>query len=176
MTWKNILKAVGLTIVGYWGTWGNDTKLPKPNSANYNVSLVADKLKNSDYLRGYRGVSTCRICRERVGAGELTNYEYVFPSGLQHYVEEHEIELPNFLVESLMKEHTPSPELKSIKLANDNNLPPNVINQLAVMIDTPISNEWSAWLERTGLTNEEALEQYDLTPKEKAITRARMRK
>ena len=176
MGWRDILKAAGLTIVGYWGTWGNDTKLPKPNSANYNVSLVADKLKNSDYLRGYRGVSTCRICGESVGAGELTNYEYVFPDGLSHYVEEHEIELPNFLVESLMKEHTPSPELNNVKVANDNNLPTYLISPLSAIIDAPISSEWSSWLERTGLTSEEALEQYDLTPREKAINRARMRK
>lgn len=176
MGWKDILKAAGLTIVGYWGTWRDDTKLPKPNSANYDVPSVADKLKNSHYLRGYRGASTCRICGESVGAGELTNYEYVFPDGLSHYVEEHEIELPNFLVESLMKEHAPSPELSDVKVANDNNLPPFVIGQLAAMIDTPIDTKWSAWLERTGLTSEEALEQYDLTPREKAINRARMRK
>ncbi len=176
MGWKNILKAAGLTIVGYWGTWGNDIKLPKPNSANYDVSSVADKLKNSDYLRGYRGVSTCRICRENVGAGELTNYEYVFPEGLHHYVEEHEIELPNFLIESLMKEHTPSSELKNVKLANDNNLPKQIISRMSIIVDAPIDMKWSAWLERTGLTSEEALEQYDFTPKEKAIARARMRK
>lgn len=138
--------------------------MPKPDSATYDVASVADRLKNADYIRGFRGHSLCRICFERVGSGELTNYEYVFPEGLYHYVEEHEVALPNFLIESLMEEHEPKHhELESIKRMNEHNLPKDMISRAGSTMNISLSSEWSKWLEETGLTNEEALEQYDLT-------------
>jgi len=159
-----IKKAMNLKIVGYWGNWDNDTKMPKPNSATYDVQTITDKLKNADYIRGYRGVTNCRICGERLGAGELTNYEYVFPDSLYHYVEKHEVALPDFLINSLMEEHTPNDlGLESVKRMNDNNLPKEIIGRYGEVTDIPISSQWSSWLEQTGLSSEEALEQYDLT-------------
>lgn len=161
--------------MGYWGSWDDDIKMPKPNSATYDVASVADRLKSADYIRGFRGSSVCRICQERVGSGELTNYEYVFPEGLYHYVEEHEVALPNFLIESLMEEHeTNDIQLESIKRMNEHNLPKDMIHRSGSMINISISSEWSQWLEETGLTNEEALEQYDLTYSNKRNIERRM--
>jgi len=170
-----IKKAMNLKIVGYWGNWGDDTKMPKPNSATYDVQTIADKLKNADYIRGYRGVTVCRICRERLGAGELTNYEYVFPDSLYHYVEKHEVALPDFLINSLMEEHTPNDlGLESVKRMNDNNLPKEIIGRYGEVTDIPISSQWSSWLEQTGLSSEEALEQYDLTAEHRRGIERRM--
>jgi len=170
-----IKKAMNLKIVGYWGNWGDDTKMPKPNSASYDVQTITDKLKNADYIRGYRGVTVCRICRERLGAGELTNYEYVFPDSLYHYVEKHEVALPDFLINSLMEEHTPNDlGLESVKRMNDNNLPKEIIGRYGEVTDIPISSQWSSWLEQTGLSSEQALEQYDLAKEHRRGVERRM--
>ena len=63
-----------------------------------------------------------------------------------------------------MEEHTPNDlGLESVKRMNENNLPKEIIGRYGEATDIPISSQWSSWLEQTGLSSEEALEQYDLT-------------
>lgn len=55
-------------------------------------------------LESYRGLSFCRICGCTNGNGEFTFGEYQWPSGLTHYLEDHNIEPPPELRE-LLKYH-----------------------------------------------------------------------
>ncbi len=49
----------------------------------------------------WRGYALCRLCAERVplGACDLTDGEWVWPEGLEHYVEEHGICLPDEFID-----------------------------------------------------------------------------
>jgi hypothetical protein len=54
------------------------------------------------YSHGFMGYSTCRICgKHDNGNLELTDGTYIWPSGLEHYVREHAVRLPDEFVAHL---------------------------------------------------------------------------
>ena len=91
--------------IGYWfepveGFSG----LPKPQELVRQDWAGGDKLKLVNYLKKgitfmqYRGYSTCRfecgVPMEQMGDRDLTDGTWVWPEGLWHYVEKHNIILP----------------------------------------------------------------------------------
>jgi len=44
------------------------------------------------------GLSPCRICGRNNGSLEYTDGTYLWPQGLAHYVDEHEVRLPDEFV------------------------------------------------------------------------------
>lgn len=52
----------------------------------------------------YKGVSKCRICGCRNGSTEYSYGKYVWPSGLRHYVEAHDVQLPSDFVDFITEE------------------------------------------------------------------------
>lgn len=94
-----------LIRIGYW--WSErEPFLPHPER------FVDDDLDADgrdlvvDYLHGglvttyWMGYSTCRICGlERNGTSDLSDGTYLWPEGLAHYVEAHNVRLPNEFVE-----------------------------------------------------------------------------
>jgi|DEB0MinimDraft_4_1074332.scaffolds.fasta_scaffold00010_39 hypothetical protein len=87
-----------LKRVGFWNTINNtypDLPMPISNKANYDIEKMLNYLSNGVLVYSYRGVSRCRICGEINGSSEMVDGVYLWPSGLSHYVEEHQIELPS---------------------------------------------------------------------------------
>jgi len=59
---------------------------------------VIDYLRQGQIARAYMGWSRCRLCDQNNGNLELTDGTYVWPSGLVHYVESHDVRLPQRFV------------------------------------------------------------------------------
>lgn len=85
---------------------------PKENSAEYDVDNILNKLilresESNIEVRTYRGISLCRLCRERVGCQEYTyidnEYSFVWPSSLKHYIKVHSISLPEEFITFLLR-------------------------------------------------------------------------
>lgn len=83
-----------LIKIGYWysdqdpsawidRSWNEDERLA---TASYVLSGTA--------IRHCMGFSTCRICGVRNGNAEFTDGTYVWPEGLYHYLDAHQVRLP----------------------------------------------------------------------------------
>lgn len=96
------------------GYWRNESlpHLPDPLKFVGEYSSINEKEKISDYLRkgieasiGF-GSSYCRFNCSRgsdLGSLELTDGVYIWPEGLVHYVEEHDVVLPKFFLDHICK-------------------------------------------------------------------------
>ncbi|WSS21448.1 hypothetical protein OG519_18535 [Streptomyces sp. NBC_01190] len=97
---------MNLRLLGYWRSEGAPD-LPDP-LAMVDVSwdeserlVVSDYLDHGQVARNFMGSSRCRICGESNGSSELTDGEYVWPTGLSHYVFAHSVRLPGEFMEHL---------------------------------------------------------------------------
>jgi len=101
-----VLKAIGF--------WRDDTgvfaECPRPQWLVRAGWRVAERERISGYIRGsfayvtFCGWSTCRFgcaAGERNGCSQLTDGEWMWPEGLAHYVECHNVMLPEEFVESM---------------------------------------------------------------------------
>lgn len=64
---------------------------------------VALHLRQGIVARRYMGFSECRLCGEAVGALELSDAVYIWPEGLAHYVEAHDVRLPQRFVDHVSR-------------------------------------------------------------------------
>lgn len=92
--------------VGYWKEHSKCT-LPMPEPGEWDEeekALVLHHLKNV-YMqeRRFKGWSTCRICGCLNGSSDRHDGKYRWPSGLAHYVEEHNIVLPREFVVHILE-------------------------------------------------------------------------
>lgn len=101
---KKIYKAIGY--------WYSDTESHLPDPAWFVVEdydeeekrKVIKYLQQSKVVARYRGSSWCRFrCKKEVpGSTDLSDGVYIFPSGLVHYIENHNIRLPNEFLNSIL--------------------------------------------------------------------------
>lgn len=103
-----------LKKVGFW--WRSDfghlaeyANLPKaqdfidPTWSKAERDVVIAHLESGDEAGSYRGMSQCRICGCLNGSSELTDGTYLWPSGLTHYVEEHDLKPPQDFVDHIIR-------------------------------------------------------------------------
>ena len=64
--------------------------------------MVAEYLRNGLIARACMRLSPCRICGKPNGSLELTDGELLWPEGLVHYVEDHNVRLPRGIVERMI--------------------------------------------------------------------------
>ena len=84
------------------GLWRNEQHPDYPDPHDFKDAgwdedkrhVVAGYLDAGTYLRGYMGLSPCRICGQSNGSGEYTDGTLVWPEGLAHYVRDHFVRLP----------------------------------------------------------------------------------
>ena len=103
--------------VGFWFHPLSPSELPRPEVLAGHRLDPAEKRALVSYLRSgtlyesYRGQSWCRfMCgadRFTMGSTESTDGVWVWPEGLAHYVEAHDVELPSELVERARRGHSP---------------------------------------------------------------------
>ena len=90
----------GLIKLGFWFSV-NEPKLPQPFIDKETYISLVDKEKVIKYLEAGRDVnfqkgwSACRICGCGNGSHEKTDGKYIWPSGLSHYIKEHDVKLPD---------------------------------------------------------------------------------
>lgn len=84
-------------IEGYWGETPKDKTHPWPEANNkpwlgqdFFVSALLE-LQEQTHQDRYKGGSECRLCKKHNGSTEYRTKEYLWPSGLLHYVTEHNV-------------------------------------------------------------------------------------
>tara|TARA_R110002020_G_scaffold163228_1_gene349225 strand:+ start:756 stop:1505 length:750 start_codon:yes stop_codon:yes gene_type:complete len=161
MSWKKILKfelsGDSLPImIGYWNNYGNyypQYKLPpKPNTANYDIAKVTKYLNRWGVIGSYRGPSTCRICGKMPnGIAERSDGVYSWPTGLAHYVEAHQIALPDYFIEHI-ENPTKKGDLTALidRLSNmEDERAKQVLMQLRIQAKED-AKQWKDWVNEHG--------------------------
>jgi hypothetical protein len=106
-----------IKLIGYWRPTVPDPYWIDPNSAEWAypdpkdlineafwTSIGHDKTKVINYLKNgspcnhYRGYSDCRICGEGLSSHERSDGVWCWPDKLEHYLEEHNVILPEEFV------------------------------------------------------------------------------
>jgi hypothetical protein len=112
------MEQIKLKLLGYWkNNYKENEKYPNPNkflSSQFWDDIYKKYYIHKDYivtyldggirLNHYRGFSTCRICSDILGSCERTDYVYIWPDKLSHYVKEHDLILPIDFIEHTLKE------------------------------------------------------------------------
>lgn len=96
---------VSLRLIGYW-PGGEDPGCPEPAwfvDSKWDPAeraLVCTYLKSGTELFQYCGLSWCRFgCESFLGSKELTDGFYYWPEGLLHYLEWHNVKLPQEFID-----------------------------------------------------------------------------
>jgi hypothetical protein len=105
------------TKIGFWKSGSepeSESELPSP--------IISDNIYGDDFIKKcnewsnvsvslydprvvhYMGYSNCRICGELNGTKEFTYGGFTFPSGIFHYVTEHNIEIDEEFVQMILNE------------------------------------------------------------------------
>lgn len=69
---------------------------------------VVEYLKSGHPCEHYHGYSTCRICGKMLSTFERTDGTWVWPDQMEHYIEEHDVVLPQEFMKSMQ---VPIPEV-----------------------------------------------------------------
>jgi len=97
-----------LIRIGYWSS-SDAPELPDPSTFvdpawdPTERETVADYVRRGFVARAYLGKSSCRMCASAVGSLELSDGVYVWPEGLSHYVEAHDVRLPGPFVDHVRR-------------------------------------------------------------------------
>jgi len=83
---------------GFKPSWDDDV---------FTKADVIEYLSGSHLIscNGFMGWSDCRICSKHNGSHEWTDLVYIFPEGLVHYVEAHDVRLPDDFLIHILREH-----------------------------------------------------------------------
>ena len=96
-----------LPKIGFWYS-DREPEFPHPEpDFEWNETArraVIEYLKAGGVTERYRGYSYCRVCDKTNGSQEQSDGTYVWPSGLAHYIEEHNVRLPDEFVEHVMNQ------------------------------------------------------------------------
>lgn len=99
-----------LKAIGYWKS-DNYPELPDPEflvEEDFTISAnkaICEYLENSIEIAHYRGFSFCRFDCKIIppGVSDNTDGEFIFPSGLIHYVRDHKVQLPDEFVQKAIR-------------------------------------------------------------------------
>jgi len=97
---------VQIRMIGYWRP---PDHYPDPREfvdTTWDLEVrdvVIDHLRHGTPFRHMMGLSPCRICGEHNGSGEQTDGVFGWPSGLVHYLEEHDVRLPAEFVDHVLE-------------------------------------------------------------------------
>lgn len=89
-----------LTLIGYWRGSDPHDHWPDPEDfvdPGWDVDerrIVTRYLQSGLIAKSFMGYSSCRFCGRNNGNLELSDGEFIWPEGLAHYVDEHDVRLP----------------------------------------------------------------------------------
>lgn len=88
----------GLKIEGYWyNSYGDAAKYPMPIAKSDEMQdkiaflINLTKAQEEAERNSYRGWSNCRICGCMNGSAEYHTDKWLWPSGYQHYINDHNV-------------------------------------------------------------------------------------
>ena len=97
-------------VIGYWHSKDSENKdfpnvhdFVDPDWDQREKAKVIAFLKLPHVSLGYMGWSNCRICLCHNGTEDHMNDEFLWPSGLLHYVECHNVKPPQIFIDMVLK-------------------------------------------------------------------------
>lgn len=92
-----------LRLIGYWSGeqapgWPDVAAFVDADWDEDERHLVSQYLACGTLARTYMGLSVCRVCGASNGYAEYSDGMYIWPSGLAHYVDQHDVRLPDEFV------------------------------------------------------------------------------
>lgn len=99
-------------FIGYWHRDPKYGSISMPHPGHFIVpdwdpeqkEKVAQYLRNGKTLISWRGPSSCRLCFTHVdGYRCFTDGEWVWPEGLVHYIEEHNVRPPQDFIDKAIR-------------------------------------------------------------------------
>ena len=117
--WFEMLKLEDSKLIGFWNDKDDNYpqySMPVPNKPNYDKAKMIEYLSHpySAVVIKYQGPSHCRLCKDNfyrkdkdsgsynvkypMGTKTFSDGVHMYPEGLKHYIEIHEIELPEHFV------------------------------------------------------------------------------
>jgi hypothetical protein len=110
-----------LKQVGYWYS-AQEKHFPKPQDfvdptwQKENRQKIINYLKSGNAVRHYFGFSSCRFnCGARgieMGTSDLSDGEWMWPEGLFHYIEIHNVRLPDEFIQTMIKNDWKVPHIE----------------------------------------------------------------
>jgi hypothetical protein len=99
---------VALRLIGYWrdeqhGDYPDPHDMVDQSWDDDQRLTVATYFRGGTFLRGFMGLSPCRLCGKPNGASEYTDGVLVWPEGLAHYVEDHSVRLPEAIEQYVLR-------------------------------------------------------------------------
>ncbi len=96
-----------LQLIGYWRNdehpeYPDPHDLVDPDWDERERFAVELYFKRGTYLRLYMGPSPCRFCGRHNGVSEYTDGVLLWPEGLAHYIQDHEVRLPATIVQYVL--------------------------------------------------------------------------
>ena len=113
----------GLIMVGFWRpknpdrytakeslTWPDVNDHVRPYTNLELKQQIVTYLRAGRCVAHWKGYSSCRLCNEHCnGSTDLADSKYVWPEGLAHYIEAHDVHLPvSFLLHAGLVRSRPS--------------------------------------------------------------------
>jgi hypothetical protein len=94
-------------LIGYWNGdsapgWPVAQEWVDPNWDPEERQAVVEWLRSGEPIMQWRGLAECRFCGCANGNVELSDGVYMWPEGLPHYLEEHQVRLPRAIVRRAM--------------------------------------------------------------------------
>jgi hypothetical protein len=98
---------------------------------NYSLDLkekIVDFLRNGNIVTMYLGTSYCRfncgIPSSEMGNSTLTDGKFIWPEGYCHYIESHNLAVPEFFLQKIMKNNFQYKENHKISPTSTSSLSP----------------------------------------------------
>jgi hypothetical protein len=114
-----------LKVIGYWkgggwdAQWVHPSLLVRPQDADVDRDRILGYLRSGGPVFEYLGFSYCRFScgepDESMGHRELTDGEWLWPEGLVHYVQVHNVLLPSEFVETIRRNRFTVPRVSDIE-------------------------------------------------------------
>ena len=94
---------ITLRLIGYWNGeqasgWPDVAAFVDAGWDEDERHMVGRYLASGTVARIFMGFSVCRICGASNGSVEYSEGTYIWPSGLAHYVDQHDVRLPDEFV------------------------------------------------------------------------------
>lgn len=101
------LSDVKLTRIGYWHSeqepqWPDPATMVDGTWDEREREQVADYLDAGIVPWASPGRSPCRLCGKPNGSSERTDFVFVWPEGLSHYVRNHAVRLPQPILDHIL--------------------------------------------------------------------------
>jgi len=100
---------MALSLIGYWKVSLHDA-YPFPQEVELDLASgvraqTVRYLESGIWVAGYRGHSYCRYGCGANGSAELSDGDWIWPSGLAHYVQVHGVGLPSEFIAHACRPH-----------------------------------------------------------------------